>query len=203
MSEKIKIILIGGAPLSGKSFYADKLSKNLGIPWISTDDIKEMMQELVQKEHYKDLFYGYGMDAEQFYKVFKTPEKVFEMENRQSKDVQKGVEAMISRFYNWKTWIVEGIAITPEFVYKMQSKYMDYEIIPIFLYDNDENNMKERLYKRGLWAESNEYPDYIKLFELGWVILFNKFYKSEAAKYKYNLYNIEEKDIFDVIISSI
>jgi len=35
-----KIILIGGAPTAGKSYVAEKIAKELGIPWISTDTIE-------------------------------------------------------------------------------------------------------------------------------------------------------------------
>jgi 2-phosphoglycerate kinase len=39
-----KIILIGGAPACGKTTVAARLSRELGIPWISTDSIRHIMR---------------------------------------------------------------------------------------------------------------------------------------------------------------
>lgn len=52
-----KVILIGGAPLSGKSYVARKLGQELNLPWISTDTIREQMRQLVRKEDYPNLFF--------------------------------------------------------------------------------------------------------------------------------------------------
>lgn len=38
------IILIGGAPTTGKTTLAKALSRVLGLPWISTDHIRAWMQ---------------------------------------------------------------------------------------------------------------------------------------------------------------
>ena len=51
-----KIFLIGGSPTAGKSYIAKKIAKKLGIPWISTDTIREQMRQLVRKEDYPELF---------------------------------------------------------------------------------------------------------------------------------------------------
>jgi 2-phosphoglycerate kinase len=48
--EKRQIILIGGAPTVGKTSIAKLLSKHLGIPWISTDMIREIMRGTVDNE---------------------------------------------------------------------------------------------------------------------------------------------------------
>lgn len=88
---KRKVILIGGAPLSGKSTLAKKLSESLHIPWVSTDDIRKWMEQLVRKEDYPDLFYGDGLDTVAFYDKFKTAEEIFQLENKQGDDVQRQI----------------------------------------------------------------------------------------------------------------
>ncbi len=192
-----KIILIGGAPLSGKSTLASELSKKLQISWVSTDDIRKWMEALVRKEDYPDLFYGDGLDAIAFYEKFKTPDEVFRMENKQGDDVQKGVRAMIESFWWWDKFIIEGIAITPAFVKQFQDAHQDIAIIPVFIVDTDRENIKMRLEKRGLWDDANTYPDYITPLELEWTILFNNFYQTETAKYDYEVSDI--KDIANTI----
>ena len=47
-----KIILIGGAPAVGKSSAAEKIAKDLKLPWISTDIIRGMMRPIVNKKDY-------------------------------------------------------------------------------------------------------------------------------------------------------
>lgn len=58
---KRKIILIGGAPTVGRSTMAKFLSERLGIPWISTDQTRAIMQAVVSKDAYPALFTANGM----------------------------------------------------------------------------------------------------------------------------------------------
>lgn len=44
MYKYIKVILIGGSPMSGKSTVASRLSALYGYSHISTDDIGEILQ---------------------------------------------------------------------------------------------------------------------------------------------------------------
>src|SRR5579872_2819760 len=147
--EKRKVILIGGAPLSGKSTLAAELSKRLQIPWVSTDDIRKWMEQIVRKEDYPDLFYGDGLDVVAFYEKFKTAEEIFQRENKQGDDVQKGIKAMIESFWWWDKFIIEGIAITPTFVRQFQNTHTDISVIPVFIVDTNRDNIKMRLEKRG------------------------------------------------------
>ena len=189
---KRTIILIGGAPLSGKSTLASELAKQLHMPWVSTDDIRKWMQALVRKEDYPDLFYGDGMDAVAFYEKYKTAQKVFEMEKRQGLEVQKGITAMIDSFWWWDECIIEGIAITPAYVRQLQATHPDITVKAAFLVDKDRENIKTRLYARGLWGDADTYPDDIKPIQLEWVILDNRYYEQEAQKHDFPVHNIAE-----------
>lgn len=189
---KRSVILIGGAPLSGKSTLAKELSKKLDMPWVSTDDIRKWMEALVRKEDYPDLFYGDGLDAVAFYEKFKSAQRIFELESQQGIDVQKGVTAMIDSFWWWNEMIIEGIAITPQYAHWLQQSRPEISVRAAFLVDRDKASIQKRLNKRGLWDDAGTYPDYIKPIELEWTILFNDYYELEAAKYGFEVHNIVE-----------
>lgn len=191
---KRKVIFIGGAPLSGKSTLAKELSTKLGMPWVSTDDIRKWMEALVRKEDYPDLFYGDGLDVVAFYEKFKTADRIFELENQQGVDVQKGVTAMIDSFWWWNEMIIEGIAITPQYAHWLQRYRPEIILNAAFLVDRDRASIQKRLDKRGLWDDAGTYPDYIKPIELEWTILFNNYYERETSKYGFRAHDIGELD---------
>lgn len=197
---KRKIFLIGGAPLSGKSTLASELSKRLDIPWVSTDDIRKWMQAVVRKEDYPDLFYDDSPNAVTFYKKY-TAQEVFRLENTQGLDVQKGIVAMIENFWQWDEFIIEGIAISPEFVRKFIDDHKDLEVVPIFLVDKDKENVKNRINKRGLWDAADTYPDYIKPIELEWTILFNNYYEKATQENGFPIHNIAELHKLEEMLS--
>ncbi|HUD07042.1 MAG TPA: hypothetical protein VMR34_04085 [Candidatus Saccharimonadales bacterium] len=189
---KRSVILIGGAPLSGKSTLAKSLSKRLNIPWVSTDDIRKWMQAVVRKEDYPDLFYTVGLDSVAFYKKYKTAQSVVDGEVSEGIDVQKGITAMIDSFWWWDKFIIEGIAISPSFTKQFQDTHNNIGVTPLFLVDKDRDNIKKRINERGLWSKAGTYPDYIKPLELEWVAIYNQSYEEEAKKYGFTTHDISE-----------
>lgn len=190
-----KIILIGGAPTVGKSFITRKASEKLKLPWVSTDGIREMMRKVVRREDYPELFSFYDKEIKaESYLSTHTPQQIVDSQNAESKGVWKGVEAIIDTDYVWKDYLVEGVAIIPELVKRVDiSKH---KIKPIFLIDENEERVKEVVYKRGLWDKADTYSDDVKEIEVQWVNLFNEYIKSEAEKYGYDTYNIDERETF-------
>lgn len=181
-------ILIGGAPLTGKSTIAKNFKNHAQI---STDEIRSLMHNLLKPEDNEDLFYGHGLNAVDFYNKYKTAEEVFAKETKQAEATQEGVRALIKSEFSWKNICIEGIAITPKFVNEL-SKNKEINIRGMFLYDDNKDRIRERLFKRGLYDDAETYPDHLKEIELEWVILYNQFYKEEAEKYKMELYSIDE-----------
>ena len=51
-----QIILIGGMPTGGKTTIAKNLSKQLNLPWISTDQVGQIMREVATREKHPKLF---------------------------------------------------------------------------------------------------------------------------------------------------
>src|SRR3990172_8690750 len=92
-----KIILIGGAPTAGKSYVAEKIAKELGIPWISTDTIREQMREIVRKGDYPALFLHANATPEMGVQFLNknSPKKIMEIVNKEGEDVWKGVRALM------------------------------------------------------------------------------------------------------------
>lgn len=188
-----KTILIGGAPTTGKSTFARKLADDLKLPWISTDDIRAVMVNLVRKEEYPHLFdfADPNLTAESYLSSH-NPEQIVEHQNIESEDVWKGIKAFLDTSYVWKQYLIEGIAILPKLVTSLDKE--KYDIKPIFLVDENEDRIREIVYKRGIWDDADKYSDSVKEIEVQWAILFNQYIKSEAIKYGYNYYVVDSRD---------
>lgn len=177
---KRKIILIGGAPTSGKSVLTRRLAKQLELPWISTDLIREMMRMVVDKKRYTHLFHFPGRTAQSYLSTH-TAAKIVENQNNESRDVWKGVKALIDTDYVWKSYIIEGVAVLPHLV--RRSYGQDKTIRPIFLTAEDPKRIRKIVFTRGLWDDAHKYPDSVKEKEVEWVLEFNRWLKKEAKKY--------------------
>lgn len=190
-----KIILIGGAPTVGKSYFARKIAEELKPPWISTDGLREMMRKILRKEDFPALFHfdNDKLTAEN-YLTTHTPKEIVDKENAESTEVWKGVEAIIDTDYVWKDFIIEGIAVIPKLVRKIDTE--KHNIKPFFLVDENENRVRKVIYTRGLWDDADSYPDNVKEIEVKWVDLFNKYIKTETKKYGYKYYIIDDRKIF-------
>ena len=192
---KKHFILIGGGPGIGKTSLAVKLSEEIKLPWISTDAIREIMRKTVKEEDYPNLFLFTKVTAENYLKK-NNPEQIVKDMNNESFDVWKGIEALIKGDYWWDDhgYIIEGIAILPILIYK-NFPNIPKNINPIFLINNDRKKIKEVIYKRGLWADADKYPDELKDLEVEWVFTFNNWLEQEAKKYKYPTINLKGKNI--------
>lgn len=188
-----KTVLIGGAPTVGKSFFTRQIAEALKLPWISTDTIRDVMRKLVNPEDYKELFYFADKNilAETYLNTH-TPQQIVDSQNAESEEVWTGVKAFLETDYVWKQYIVEGVAIIPKLVAKLdKTKYF---IKPIFLVDENEDRIREVVYTRGLWDDAKSYPDSVKEVEVKWAMLFNEYIKSEASKYGFKYYSIIDRD---------
>ncbi|KKR08262.1 MAG: hypothetical protein UT32_C0002G0025 [Parcubacteria group bacterium GW2011_GWC2_39_14] len=159
------------------------------LPWISTDIIRTIMQKTVKKVDYPDLFYP-AMDEAQDYLGKKSSQKIVDDQNKESAVVWRGVEAMIRTQDTWESYIIEGVAILPEYV-SLVSKEVE-NIQPFFLYEERVERIREVIFTRGLWDEADKYSKELKEKEVEWVLLFNQFIKDEATKYGFPL--IQYKD---------
>ncbi len=184
-----KIILIGGSPTSGKSFTARKIAEELKLPWISTDVIGEQMRKIVRKEDYPALF-SRGNTSEMGVRFLNdnSAKEIVKRVNEEGKDVWKGVKALIEADYVWGSYIIEGIAITPQLAKEIAKNKKIFKAL--FLIDEDIDRVRKTIFERGLWDSADKYPDKVKEKEVEWVIEFNNFIKKEAGKYGFPVVSI-------------
>lgn len=178
-----KIILIGGSPTVGKSYTTRKLAESLKLPWISTDTIRGQMRKVVRKEDYPSLFGHYKATPEIGVKFLttKTSKEIVKFVNEESKEVWKGVKAIIEKDYVWGSFIIEGVAILPRAASNLIKKNKEVKVV--FLIDEDIKRVRKTIFSRGLWDDAKKYPDSVKENEVKWVIAFNEYIKKEAKKY--------------------
>ena len=185
-----RIILIGGSPTAGKSFTARKIAEFLKLPWISTDTIREQMRQIVRKGDFSNLF-SLSEATPQMAVDFlssKSAKEIVKHQNSESLDVWEGVEALIKTDYVWGDFIVEGVAILPHLVKKLQVK--NKEIKAVFLIDDDIERIRKTIFTRGLWNDADKYPDDVKEKEVEWVLEFNRYIIRESRKYGFPVVKI-------------
>lgn len=189
------VILIGGMPTAGKSTIARELSKLLNMPWISTDQIREIMKSVANPKVNRFLTSSTGMSAEEYFKLY-TPEQIAQNKYDQSVATWPGIEAMI---HNDRTWregvIIEGLNILPKFTFEEQKKSKN--IRSVFVSDQDMGRMHEVVYKQGLFAKADSYSDEYKSKEIEWLYLFDKIIRTEAKQFGLPVVDIK-KNQFDV-----
>jgi 2-phosphoglycerate kinase len=195
---KDTIILIGGAPCTGKSTLAANLAKRFGLPWISTDQIRSIMQTIAtDRDNHPDLFNSSDISAEEYYNA-RTIDQIVEDENNQSREVQKGIISLMRENYNWESFIIEGIAITPDFVDRLSKEFQDTcDFKPLFVIDENRDRIRESIFSRGLWDDPQNYPDSFKEIEVEWVVAYNVWIKQELKKYPYPSVLVSDRKTLD------
>jgi len=186
--------LIGGAPLSGKTTLAEKLATSTGAVQFSTDNIRDWMRQVATESEYPSLFEDLKLGCEGYYEEFDTAEKVLDQEIRLGRDVEAGVTAFLKCRLPWRSVIIEGVTITPEFSLKLEKEFADVKFTFSFLIDDNDERIRRRINERGLWGPSGTYPEDIKPKEADWVILYNEFFKNEAEKHVLSITHIDELD---------
>jgi len=174
----MEIILIGGSPLSGKSTYAKKLSKELNCSYICTDDLRSTMQDFASKEKYPDLFYGTldgnAYDAELFFLKYSVRD-IFEKEWKQCICTQDIIISYIRHAqYSYDCLIIEGHALFPTFIKKLYSLFSNIKFSHKVFFLDDVGEIRTRIFKRGLYDNADSYDDKYKEIEVEWVKLFNQ-----------------------------
>lgn len=187
-----KIILIGGAPTTGKSTAAALVAKHFNLPWISTDQIRETMRLVARREDYPKLFDPEGYDAQKFLTEFSAAQ-IADMELEQGEAVWPGIKNFINDDYTWKEgFVMEGVNILPRLV--AQDFFENKEIRAVFLVDEDTDRIKDVIYNRGLWDGAREYPDDLKPKEVEWVLDFSHKLKIQAEKYGYPTVEVRKQN---------
>lgn len=123
-----RIILIGGPPRCGKTTLAQRVSRELSIPWISTDTFDDVVKEYVPAGERDKLFpktalrrqSGGGND--EMYTQFSVQEVVTayrEQSETLYSAVTNFVDCAIKEGWDY---VIEGYHITPELISRLQSE---------------------------------------------------------------------------------
>jgi 2-phosphoglycerate kinase len=205
------ILLIGGAPLTGKTTLARKLAIEQNAAILSGDSVRSEMKKHVNETEYPSLFKtgdGGPESAENILKKW-TPEAIVALEIEQAHDIWVAIKGHLEGDIRW-SWvadllenaenpadiIVEGVVVIPEIVNSFQSTAI---LQSILLVDKNEGRIKERIYSRGLWDDADKYPDELKEYELPWVLLYSHYIESEAAKYNLKTLEVGSKESLELM----
>ncbi len=126
-----KIILIGGPPRSGKTTLAQEVSKKLGIAWISTDALDDIVKKYVAGADQDRLFpktalrLKSGGGNDEMYATFST-EEIVSAYLTQAETLHPAIESFL-RCANDEGWdyIIEGYHITPKLIAKLQAEKLN------------------------------------------------------------------------------
>ena len=135
------IYFIGGAPRTGKSQLAKRLSKITGLSWLSTDNLRESVEglEIIPRDNPLLRYWINWKKDNYLQETFSKPvEEMIEKQNIESKEVSKLVRSFVESInYNNRDFILEGVALLPrfydqEFLNKFKVKFVcvgntDYE----------------------------------------------------------------------------
>lgn len=181
------IYLIGGSPKCGKTTLAKKLSKSLGIPWVSTDTLQCVIKPYMNKESFSKKFpanYQRGKNNDEKYSKHPT-NKIIKVYQQQAKTVYKAIDMFaICEITDGNDFIIEGYHIEPELVSQLNKKYIG-KIKSIFLVKLDENKFIRDIKKTTTpndWIikrtkEKNTYDLIAKM-----VCEYGKWFRNEANK---------------------
>ena len=188
-------LLIGGAPTVGKSTVAAALAAHLGLPWISTDQIRDVMRSVASRREHPKLFNPEGYDAEGLFNTF-SAEELVAVEIGQSEAAWIGIKALLERDYTWpQGFVVEGVNLLPALI--ARDFRNDPSLRAVFATDADPTRMRAVVFTRGIWDDAGRYPDTVKEKELAWIQRYDAWLKAEALAHGFPVVALE-KDAKDL-----
>jgi 2-phosphoglycerate kinase len=188
-----QIILIGGMPTAGKSTLAENLSKHLNLPWISSDQIGQVMRGVASKEQYPTLFTWENYDGFQYLNKY-TADEIANNEFAKGEAVWPGVRKLIKEDYTWNDgFIIEGDDILPHLV--AQDFSSSSNVKAVFIGDHDDKRVRDVVFNRNFSLDAaSAYPDDVKEKEIAWILNYGEKLKSQAIKYEMPWVEVEKNE---------
>ena len=116
-----RVILIGGAPLSGKTAAARSIGRRRGMTVVSTDHLGEAARAVTRASSHPDLHAGHEIDYREYYTAY-SPERLVEDALRSHRALWPAISAVIRRHLAWaEPAVIEGWALLPDCVAEMGS----------------------------------------------------------------------------------
>jgi 2-phosphoglycerate kinase len=179
-----QIILIGGMPTAGKSTLAENLSIHLNLPWISTDQVGQIMRGVANREQYPALFtwedYSRAKSLDEL-----TADEIADNEFANGEANWLGVRKLIKEDYSWNDgFIIEGTHILPHLV--AQDFADSSNVNAIFIGDHDAERIRNVVLIRDVpWDKEKE---------VEWVLKFSEKLKTEVEKHGFAWVEIEKNN---------
>jgi 2-phosphoglycerate kinase len=158
--------LIGGAPKCGKTMLAMRLSKRLGIPWVSGDTLQEVVFRSTPKDQwgrrfpYKVIRQRTDGSTDQLYNLL-TLEEIRKCYRTAARSTWAGIEAFIGRERSHgHDYIVEGLQVEPRLVARLRSRYSSRQVHSVFMVKTDRKELVANFGKRQSpkdWILDNTY----------------------------------------------
>jgi hypothetical protein len=115
------VILVGGAPLSGKTAAARWIGQRCGLPVISTDHLGEAARAVTSPTSHPDLHLCTRLDYQDYYTAT-PPARLLDDALRAHHALWPGIEAVIRRHLQWAgPAVIEGWALLPHLVHTIAS----------------------------------------------------------------------------------
>src|SRR6266404_2808259 len=115
-----RVILIGGAPMSGKTTVARLLAAKLGYGCISTDDLGEAIRAVTAKDSHPHLHPMDGYDYKEYY-VTRSVEALIADISLEHRAMWPAVRSVIRKHATWgEPTVMEGWSLWPEEVAELR-----------------------------------------------------------------------------------
>jgi len=166
--KNVKVIIIGGSPMSGKTTLAIKLAARYEYNCISTDDIGEILQTMADINPIKDL------DYREYY-IKKSIEDLCLDAWEYHQKIWPAVKRLVKIHSEWGTpIIIEGWALYPSLVNEFKSQNVkniwlicDQNVLDYRLNANrefyqgasNEDVVKEKFLQRSIWHNKKLFDD--------------------------------------------
>jgi len=194
------IYLIGGPPKCGKTTLAKKLSKELGVSWISSDTLQSVAQAYIEKKDYSERFpwsairKETGRSNDAAYEKY-SAEEIVGFYRKQAKATYPAIEmVVVSELNDGNDYIIEGYQIEPEFAAFLVGKYKN--VKAVFLIKSDKEKFVQDIKKTTTpndWiiARTEDKKIYEKIAEM--IMEYGKVIASEAQKHNLKVFNLDDE----------
>lgn len=192
------IYLIGGPPKCGKTTLAKKLSKSLGIPWVSTDTLENVIKPYLNKKDLREKFPSSALRCksnDEKYSKYSANEIILAY-RKQAKTVSKAIDMfMLCEMKDGNSVIMEGYHIEPALVKKLQMKYGAKNIRGIFLVKTDTKKFISNIGESSTpndWiiSRTHKKETFQKIADM--IIKYGIIFRQEAKKYKFTVLNMDD-----------
>jgi 2-phosphoglycerate kinase len=189
------IYLIGGSPRSGKSILSRKLSKELNIPYISTDNLRLVVLPYFKgKNKYKNFPYIKMFNlikVDRFFMLYSGRE-MLKADIKEARSIYPGVKSLIDHLIDCKMdYIIEGVHLLPSLIKKLKNNK---KIKVVFLVKENEKKIYQGLIRnknKNDWIASDIKNQKIIITAAKSLGFYGKYFIKETKKYRFNCVNTE------------